>query len=357
MKVVITGGGTGGHLSVAKAFLEECFKNGLECIFIGSNAGQDRIYFENNHYFIQKYFLKTCGVVNQKGIGKIRSLWHHFSAFYEVLGILRKEKINFVFSVGGYSAAPAAFAAIVLKIPLIIHEQNAQIGRLNTLLKPYAKLFFSSYLDTSPTKFYPINQAFFQTARIRHRVINVLFMGGSQGARTINNFALSVAEDMKARGIRIYHQCGKRDFERVYKEYQSLKLKLMVFEDVDKLEGDFDICLFKFSQQMPEIFRICDFALSRAGASSLWELCANGLPSLFIPYPYAASNHQYFNAKFLENKNLGFLCEEKNLFDEVLWDILGYLEEEKISQISKELQQQCSSNATENILQIILKNI
>lgn len=162
---------------------------------------------------------------------------------------------------------------------------------------------------------------------------------------------------MKARGIRIYHQCGKRDFERVYKEYQSLKLKLMVFEDGDNLEGDFDICLFKFSQQMPEIFRICDFALSRAGASSLWELCANGLPSLFIPYPYAASNHQYFNAKFLENKNLGFLCEEKNLSDEVLWDILGYLEEEKISQISKELQQQCSSNATENILQIILKNI
>ena len=104
----------------------------------------------------------------------------------------------------------------------------------------------------------------------------------------------------------------------------------MVFEDGDNLEGDFDICLFKFSQQMPEIFRICDFALSRAGASSLWELCANGLPSLFIPYPYAASNHQYFNAKFLENKNLGFLCEEKNLFDEVLWDILGYLEEEKI---------------------------
>ncbi|MDE5592113.1 MAG: UDP-N-acetylglucosamine--N-acetylmuramyl-(pentapeptide) pyrophosphoryl-undecaprenol N-acetylglucosamine transferase, partial [Helicobacter sp.] len=252
-----------------------------------------------------------------------------------------------------------SFGAIFLKIPLIIHEQNARIGRLNKLLRPYAKLFFSSYLKSSPNKFYPVRRAFFQKARIRKTIKNILFMGGSQGAKTINNFALSVAEGLKERGIIIYHQCGEIDFKRECDQYQSMDLKVKcfrIFDDFlqDDLKEKFDVFLFAFIHEIPEIFYRCDFAVSRSGASSLWELCANGLPALFVPYPYAASNHQFFNAKFLEDQNLGFLCEEKDLYDEVLWNVLD-LCQQRVEQMSENLQKYCQLDATAQILEIILK--
>lgn len=372
MRVVITGGGTGGHLSVAKAFLEEFCAQGFECLFIGSCNGQDKAYFQTESRFSQKFFLETSGVVNKKGLGKLESLWRQFKALKNTLKILKEQKkIDFILSVGGYSAAPAAFGAILLRIPLFIHEQNAQIGKLNQILKPFAKSFFSSYLQSSPVRFYPVSQTFFTQARVRQKVKNLLFMGGSQGARAINNFALALAEDIFHKNLCIYHQCGKAEFEQVLSEYLKLGFKIGIPQEslestiiesqnvqIAPLEElDADIVLFGFSKQMPEILKKCDFAICRAGASSLWELCANGLPALFIPYPYAAGNHQYYNAKFLEENGLGFLCLEQDLFCEVLWDSLELLKGGKISQISEDLQKECSPKATEQITQSILSTL
>lgn len=104
------------------------------------------------------------------------------------------------------------------------------------------------------------------------------------------------------------------------------------------------------------MYGLCDFVVCRAGASSLWELCANGLPALFVPYPYAAGNHQYYNAKFIEEKGLGFLCLEKDLFNEVLWECLELLEY-KITQISENLQKECSLNATKQMCEIIARKL
>ncbi|WP_300826993.1 UDP-N-acetylglucosamine--N-acetylmuramyl-(pentapeptide) pyrophosphoryl-undecaprenol N-acetylglucosamine transferase [Helicobacter sp. UBA3407] len=374
MKVVITGGGTGGHLSVARAFLEEFYKQGFECLFVGSINGQDKAYFESDSHLSKKFFLQTSGVVNQKGFKKLQSLWQQAKALQNAIGILRKEKqIDFVLSVGGYSAAPTAFGAVLLGIPLFIHEQNAQIGKLNRILKPYAKIFFSSYLHSSPSRYYPISQVFFTQARVRKNIKNLLFMGGSQGARAINNFALALAEDIKQKGLRIYHQCGKAEFTRVLQEYLNLNLKIGILkENIESLEDiesqkiqigiledldNVDVVLFGFSMQMPEIFKKCDFAICRAGASSLWELCANGLPALFVPYPYAAGNHQYYNAKFLEEKGLGFLCLEQDLFCEVLWDSLALLKEDKITQISQDLQKECSAQALKQMSNCIVAKL
>lgn len=348
MKVMITGGGTGGHLSVAKAFLEEFYQRGYTCFFMGSIGGQDRAYFEEDSRLFKKYFLHTGGVVNQKGFKKIFALFSHFRAFLLARKILKSEKIDFVFSVGGYSAAPAAFGAVFLRIPLIIHEQNAKIGRLNKILKPYAKLFFSSYLEDSLIKFYPVQKDFFQYSRTREQIQNILFMGGSQGAQAINNFALKVVLELKKRGIRVYHQCGKGDFKRVLSEYEKMPLKVTHISNIEDLQGNFDVAIFDFCKFMPQVFMACDFAISRAGASSLWELCANGLMTLFVPYPYAAANHQYFNAKFLKDRKLGFLCEEKDLSCEVLWDILS-LSQRDIKQISQALQKECNANAVKEM--------
>lgn len=136
-------------------------------------------------------------------------------------------------------------------------------------------------------------------------------------------------------------------------DIESQKIQIGILEDLDNV----DVVLFGFSMQMPEIFKKCDFAICRAGASSLWELCANGLPALFVPYPYAAGNHQYYNAKFLEEKGLGFLCLEQDLFCEVLWDSLALLKEDKITQISQDLQKECSAQALKQMSNCIVAKL
>ena len=126
---------------------------------------------------------------------------------------------------------------------------------------------------------------------------------------------------------------------------------------MEELKGDFDVLFFDVSKNMPKIFVACDFAVSRAGASSLWELCANGIVTLFVPYPYAAGNHQYFNAKFLEDKELGFLCEEKDLYCDVLWNILELLTQRTLSKMSRELQRETHIGATGQMVDCILERI
>lgn len=385
MRVVITGGGTGGHLSVAKAFLEEFNRRAITCVFVGSTRGQDSLYFANEEKLHQKWFLDSCGVVNQRGFNRVVALWRQGRALKEAIGILREFKPDFVLSVGGYSAAPAAFGAKLLGIPLIIHEQNARIGRLNKILKPFATVFFSSYLEDSPIKFYPVLEGVFKNARVRESVQTILFMGGSQGARAINCFALSVGKALKNRGIKMLCQSGKADFRRVVlgflndglrvgivrENWELLKevesLKAVSGEDVESLKnrvecveiGEFsgvDVVVFWFSKSMAEIYALCDFAVCRAGASSLWELCANGLPALFVPYPYAAGNHQYYNAQCIAQKGLGFLCLEEDLFCNVLWDSLESLEG-NISKISTNLQKECAINAVAQMCDVILQRI
>lgn len=142
--VVVTGGGTGGHLKVADAFIDELFKRGINIIFIGSSNGQDKFWFENDIRIKEKYFLDTKGVVNKKGFGKIASLFNIFSKTIYCLNLYFKYKIKVVISVGGFSAAPATFASILKRdCNLYIHEQNSKMGKLNELTSKFAtEVFF-----------------------------------------------------------------------------------------------------------------------------------------------------------------------------------------------------------------------
>ena len=317
MKLCITGGGTGGHLMVAEALAHSAVKKGYEVIFIGSQKGQDKKYFENSSLFKDVYFLKTSGVVDKKGFGKISSLFHIFKAFLKARKILKENKIEVTYSVGGFSSAPASFATLSLKIPLFIHEQNAVEGRLNALLKPYTKNFISAYDSNSTIKGYPVKESFFQNARVRKELKTMIFLGGSQGAKAINDLALSLAKELKNRDIKIIHQTGENDFERVKKSYMDL---------------DISVELYSFTQELDKIITRADLAVSRAGASTLWELTSNALPTFYIPYPYSAGDHQYYNAKFIVDNNLGW-CERetKNLKNSFL-EIFDNLSLEKKSE-------------------------
>jgi len=137
MKLLITGGGTGGHLAIAKSLRDAAIARGHKCIFVGSLAGQDQDWFLKDKTFEKTHFLNTSGIVNKKGLAKVKAMFLALKASIQALFIVNK--VDAVISVGGFSAAPASFAAVVLRKPYFIHEQNAAIGRLNRLLRPYAK--------------------------------------------------------------------------------------------------------------------------------------------------------------------------------------------------------------------------
>ncbi len=332
--MVITGGGTGGHLSIASALLQVLKGRGDEVIYIGSTSGQDQRWFANETAYESVHFLQTSGVVNKKGLQKIVSLFHIFKAFLVSRSIIKSASVDAVISVGGFSAAPASLAALSLKIPLFIHEQNAVTGRLNALLKPYAAAFFSSYNADSAVKGYPINQKLFETARVREEKRTIIFLGGSQGAEFVNNLALQMAPQLLERGMHMIHQAGERDYERLKAAYAAQHLHVE---------------LYGFTTELPKLLQRSDVAVSRAGASTLWELCANGLPAFYIPYPYAAGDHQYYNAQFLAERDLSWCRRQRDTTPEAVMAIL----DEDIVPMSRGLMLLGEPDASEKIIRHI----
>jgi UDP-N-acetylglucosamine--N-acetylmuramyl-(pentapeptide) pyrophosphoryl-undecaprenol N-acetylglucosamine transferase len=305
MSIIMTGGGTGGHLAIIKAVKEHLTQE--ELIYIGSTKGQDKQWFEEDNDFANKYFFDTRGVVNQGALGKVKSLFMMGTSMVKAIGLIRKHKAKVVFSVGGFSAAPMAFAAKLTRTPLVIHEQNAAFGSLNKLLKPYANYFISSYLKQSPIKAYPIKNVFFDNARIRTEVKTIIFLGGSQGAKAINTLALSIAPTLNEKGIKIIHQAGVSNVDEVQEAYKNAGIEAEVFG---------------FTTKLSDYMKEADFAVARSGASTLWELSATAVPTLYIPYPYAASDHQFHNAQFLVEKNLAWLMRESDIDNEKVLTLL-----------------------------------
>ena len=335
--IVITGGGTGGHLSIAKSLCEAFNDEDIRPLYIGSTYGQDREWFEGYPGFEKTLFLPTTGVVNQKGFGKIKALSKILRQAFICKALFQQKGVKAVVSVGGYAAAPGAFGALMARIPLFIHEQNAVNGRLNGLLKPFAKAFFSSYDVNSPVRDYPVSKRFFRAYRQRDELKTLLFLGGSQGAKAINDLAFEITPWLYAKGIKIIHQCGNNDLERAKAHYKKLNIPVK---------------LFAFTQNLDEILYESDVAIARAGAGSVWELCAAGVPALFIPYPHAASDHQYYNAKALMDEGLCTLMRQDALDPQ---KVKSWLEKIEISSISRALHQRIEPGSSKAIIKEVLR--
>ena len=323
---------------IAQALVEAAVENGHEVVFIGSIHGQDKKYFEGHSSFSHVYFLETTGVVNQKGLGKLKALFKILKAVLESRAILKKHQIQATYSVGGFSAAAASFASISKFIPLFLHEQNAVEGRLNKLLKPFAKSFVSAYDENSPIQGYPVNDVFYKNARVREELKTIIFLGGSHGAKAINDLALSVAWKLKKRGVRIIHQAGEDDFKRVKGEYEKLGV---------------EVELYSFTKDLASLIFRSDLAVSRAGASTLWELTANGCPALYVPYPYAAGDHQFHNAAFIVENGLGWRERE----GEELKSKLSHIMKEPLKQRSEKLLGYGGGDVAEQMIKDLEENL
>ncbi len=342
MNFLITGGGTGGHLAIAKAFGEELESRGEKAVYVGSTKGQDRLWFEDSSIFKQCYFLQTTGVVNQKGLAKCKALFAQLKAIKQIKEIFKIHSIDVVISVGGFSAGPASIGAILFRKPLFIHEQNAIKGRLNQILSPFAKKTFCSF-DT-PFVPYPLKKQILESKRIRTKLETIIFIGGSQGAKAINDLALEVAPILLQKGKRIIHQCGDNDLERVKTAYKAQGI----------LE---QITLFGFSTEILTYLNQADLCVGRAGASSVWENAALGLPMLYIPYPYAAKNHQVYNAQYFVKENLGEMILQKDISTERFFAYIDSMSEKLLQEISSKLCDKISQNGASVIIDMIVENL
>lgn len=176
-------------------------------------------------------------------------------------------------------------------------------------------------------------------AKIRKKLKTVIFLGGSQGAVAINDLAIQIAPVLKEKNIKIIHQTGKKDYERIKKFYEKNAINADVFD---------------FSKNLVDKITKADFAISRAGASTLFELVANQIPTIFIPYPYAAGDHQYYNAKFLEEKNAGFVIRQNEITPQ---KVLNIILNANLENISKNLAKINQKNGAKFIVDEIIKNI
>ncbi len=314
IKIFIGAGGTGGHiypaLATAEALAEK--KPDWEVTLIGARCALEAELYKKSGF---KYSLITSrGILRKISFQAFSAPFFMLKGFFEALSLLRREKPQVILSFGGFASAPLNIAGIFLRIPLILHEQNAVLGAANR----FFALFCCQLLTSYPlTKYAPKNKTAFCGVPVRKNIETacytenkkqktLLVMGGSQGARTLNLFIKDNLSQLEKLNLEVIHLIGQRDF-------QSFSFSMEKYPFYQP---------YAYMDNIEKAMAKSDIIISRAGASALAEIFCLGKPSILIPFPYAAENHQLANALFAEKKGAALVIEEKNLSWENLLDSL-----------------------------------
>ncbi len=326
IRVVITGGGTGGHLYPGIALAEELRRRdpSTEIIFMGNERGIEAKVIPREGYPIR--FIPASGFVG-KGIGgKITSVFRLLKGIRESYRYLGEMMPDLVVGTGGYVSLGPVISARLLSIPVMIMEQNSVPGRTNRLLGHIADAICITYQESMArfpkSKVYltgnPVREKVLRGSRtsalrlfsLREDLFTVFVFGGSSGATSINRAVVDGLQyllDLKG-SIQFLHQTGEQDFEFVRDSYRSY---------------GFEGTVTPYIYQMPEAYAVADIVVSRAGATTIAELCATGKPAILIPYPHAAGNHQEVNARRLAELGAALMIKDselsgKRLADEII---------------------------------------
>jgi len=311
---VVAGGGTGGHVMPALALAEQIRKRGDEVLLIGTDRGlETRLVPEAGFDLLA---LPAQPIYGRSLSAQLRTIPATARACWSAWRALGDFGTDFAISVGGYASVPAAIAAALRQIPLAIVEPNAIPGRANRGVARLAKLIFVQF-ERATAVFaeagaagrvrdtgVPLREklvATFAGAHARRSAkppFRLLVAGGSQGARQINNAMIEAAQRLDASQIEIFHQAGEADRERTEAAYRAAGLTAEVVA---------------FEPDMPARYRWADLALCRAGALTVAELALAGLPSLLVPYPFAADDHQTANAAALVAAGAAQMLDENPL--------------------------------------------
>lgn len=362
MKVIMTGGGTGGHIYPAIAIADE-IKNRFsdaKILFVGAQRGLEKTLVPENGYdielipvqgFNRKNLLKNVKVLKDLNEGNKKSK-----------GILSRFNPDVVIGTGGYASASVVRMAQKMGIPTYIHEQNAFPGVTNKMLEKRVQKTFLGFEEASeyfkhPEKHVvsgnPVRKDFFDMVPVKARKelgfkkddFVVLAFGGSQGAGRINKAMLSVIEAFNGmKDMKICLATGRFYYDAILNELKNMNVEIAS-----------NIEIMEYITDINRYLAAADMVISRSGAITVAEVTVCGKPAIFIPSPLATGNHQYFNAKAVSEKGGAMVIEEKDLDNKEL--ISKILTMKNNPDILEDMRKKSRLCAQENAVKIICNNI
>jgi UDP-N-acetylglucosamine--N-acetylmuramyl-(pentapeptide) pyrophosphoryl-undecaprenol N-acetylglucosamine transferase len=353
---MIMAGGTGGHVFPGLAIATALRERDWDVSWIGTSRGlESRVVPDNG---LQLHTLKTLGL-RGKGIGaKIKGIVSLLLSCLQALWLLTAHRPSVVVGFGGYAAGPAGVVAWLLRIPVVIHEQNAVAGTTNRLLSRAATRVLAGFdgafasglpalstgnpvrsaLANVPSKAYP--EAGFSKAQ----PLKLAILGGSQGALALNRglpTALSKLSSDALACIAVRHQCGRNHYDVTMSAWSTVCLA--------------DLEVAPFVEDMAELYHWADVAICRAGALTVCELAVTGTPSVLVPLPNAIDNHQLKNAEALRDAGGAIVVEQNDLesgtLEAFIADIL--MQSQRLTDMSTAAKAWSKPDATQQVVAVI----
>ncbi|MEG2522025.1 MAG: undecaprenyldiphospho-muramoylpentapeptide beta-N-acetylglucosaminyltransferase [Anaerovoracaceae bacterium] len=336
MKVIMTGGGTGGHIYPAIAIADRIVDRNpqAEILFVGTERGLEKELVPKNGYQIK--FIDIAGISRKNPLKNVSVAKKYFKAKKDAKKIIQEFKPDVVIGTGGYVCGPVVKVAAQMGIRTCIHEQNATPGLTNKMLSNYVDTVFISFLDAGK-KFKhkdkhilsgnPVRDEFFKARKNTSREklgisadeFVLLSFGGSQGAGRINKAMLEVVEKYNGvEGVTVVFATGKYYYKAINAELEDRNIKI---ED--------NIRVLEYIDDMPTYLSAADLVVGRSGALTVSEIAVCGKPSILIPSPNVTGNHQMFNAKAIADKGGALILEEADLVDGALIAMVDKVKEDK----------------------------
>ena len=354
MKILFTGGGTGGHIfpivAISREIRKICPEKKIEFFYIGPRDEFGEIFLSQEGIKVKKILA-----------GKIRRYFDAKSFFENLTDLLFKIPIgilqsffhifvlapDLIFSKGGFGSIPATIAGKLLGVPIFLHESDAIPGMANRFLARFSLEIFVSF---PKTPYFLEEKMILVGNPIRQEILGgegkeaktffklsggkpvILILGGSQGAQRINDKILEILPEI-LKDFELIHQCGEKNYEEVIAEE-----KITITKDLEKY---YHLFPFLKEEELKKACAICDLIISRAGAGTIFEIAALGKPSILIPLPEAAQNHQLKNAYSFAAGGAALILEEENFTPHFFLEKLKYLfahpeELEKMGRATKE---------------------
>lgn len=358
-KIIIAGGGTGGHIFPALAIANE-FKRrdpSVEILFVGANGKMEMEKIPQAGYKI--IGIDIAGFNRSSLLKNLTLPFKLVNSFMQVKKIFKSFQPDIAIGVGGYSTFPVLKYAQKLGVPTFIHESNSFAGKSNMMLGKDATRIFVAWENMD--RFFPKDKIIVSGNPVRKNIVSssitkeealrsfgleegkrtILVVGGSLGARSINNAMETHMLDINTLNIQLIWQTGKVNSERYISKGRAFSNNVWVGE---------------FIQDMDKAYAAADIVISRAGAMSVSELCVAGKPVVFVPYPFAAEDHQSVNAEYLVKKDAAILVKDEDaqmhLFSTAT-DLL--FDDSKRAAFSQNISKLAVTNASEVIVDDILK--
>ncbi|MFK5949923.1 MAG: undecaprenyldiphospho-muramoylpentapeptide beta-N-acetylglucosaminyltransferase [Methylococcales bacterium] len=346
-RIVIMAGGTGGHVFPALAVAQYLQAKDWEVSWIGTQRGMESKVIPANGIEID--WLSVQGLRGKGIAAKISNFKLLLKALWEAYGILRKRKPDVVLGMGGYVAGPGGIVANLMGIPLVIHEQNRIPGTTNRLLVKKA----NRVLEAFPGSFPSIVNAVFTGNPLRThfldfpekevwteelaRPFRILVVGGSQGAKVLNDTVPAAAANLAE--VEIKHQTGTAALELVTKKYTELGIDAQAIEFIDDIAS---------------AYQWADVVICRSGAMTVSEVAAAGIPAIFIPLPHAIDDHQTANARYLYDDGGAVLLAQSDFNETSLIMAIQHIKK-SFKQMSQIVKNKAKLDATAFVANICIQ--